>query len=68
MRGMVGNVIWERLASHAISHGRREVDSISSWARSMDFEKELLDAFDRIVYEDFLPILSASPVPDARSC
>jgi hypothetical protein len=53
LRGMVGNVIWERLTSHAISHGRREVDSISSWARSMDFEKELLDAFDRIVYEDF---------------
>jgi hypothetical protein len=28
-------------------------DSSSTWACRMDLEKELLDAFDRVVHEDF---------------
>jgi len=38
-----------------------ELDSIFSWACSMDFEKELLDAFDRVVHED-------SPGPQRIAC
>jgi hypothetical protein len=33
----------------------------------MDSEKELLDAFNRVVHEDFR-ILNAQPVQAAKSC
>lgn len=34
-------------------HGSRPLDSVFKWSCGMDIEKELLDAFDRVVHEDF---------------